>query len=620
MWEPNEQLLLRAPVRYKKHEGTLFVTPRRVAWQQQGSSQLIPSIHYNDIGGLAQTPQSSPKILLKISVTAPVAKDYTFHFTSLKALQEREAIKSQVTELLARARGTSSSAVGTPRPITPTASMGVPSPMPATPPVTNSPSVQPPLETSSAAALQKPSTPIITNTPSQSAVSSPTSQQQQQQHPARTLRQEEFADRKALLTSSKELQTLHKELVVVGKSVSEEEFWASPYIKRIRQKLKRDAVSREGKQKGRSSRMVELKASQQEGSDVKYTLTSQIIHNIFTEFPSVKRAYDTNVPDKMSEQIFWKRFLASEFFHRSRTGGRPQLTPYDDIFDKCLQEEDEENSKPQTITRMDRIRFDIDLTATLEDHIESGNRPDFTMIPGREKQALPLIRRFNRHSSRVLETPPSKLKLPEPTATEEIEKDIILTDLVEQKPPEKIELDIQDTKRYFESQTGGSDQVKLNEEDTKKLLEGYKHEFENWRPDLVTGQDNFVKKRVADAVCEELTDTIKKKARYNEKSATDMRFPPQVQSKIHAFHMATNELLRHFWSSWEPYRADKNQRMVESLKRQKDKLKEVLISVVSFQGDPEKCKQTLMPDLQAVDRALETSQKRVNGRKKLMKV
>lgn len=51
MWEPNEQLLLRAAVRYRKHEGTLFVTPRRVAWQQQGSSQLTPSIYYNDIGG-----------------------------------------------------------------------------------------------------------------------------------------------------------------------------------------------------------------------------------------------------------------------------------------------------------------------------------------------------------------------------------------------------------------------------------------------------------------------------------------------------------------------------------------------------------------------------------------
>lgn len=55
MWHPNEQLLLRAAVRFKKHDGTLFVTPRRVAWQQQGSSQLTPSIYYNDILGTFDT-------------------------------------------------------------------------------------------------------------------------------------------------------------------------------------------------------------------------------------------------------------------------------------------------------------------------------------------------------------------------------------------------------------------------------------------------------------------------------------------------------------------------------------------------------------------------------------
>lgn len=66
-----------------------------------------------------------------------------------------------------------------------------------------------------------------------------------------------------------------------------------------------------------------------------------------------------------------------------------------------------ENSKPPPMSRMDKIRFDIDLSTTAEDHLDSGNAPDFTMKPGREAQSLPLIRRFNKHSSRVLETAPS---------------------------------------------------------------------------------------------------------------------------------------------------------------------------------------------------------------------
>jgi transcription initiation factor TFIIH subunit 1 len=220
---------------------------------------------------LAQTPDGSTKVLLKISAKPPISKDYTFQFTSAKNIQERESIKAQIAELLARARGLSSaSAIGTPAPITP--SSVVASPSPSTP-VTH---------VSSPVSLQQQATTKNTNQkqPSPSTPGSP-----------KTWRNEEFQDRKHLLTTSRELQTLHKELVVIGKSVDEEDFWSSPYVKRIRQKLKKDAVSREGKQKGKSSRMVELKPGQQEGSDIKYTLTSQIIHNIFTEFPSGKKKW-----------------------------------------------------------------------------------------------------------------------------------------------------------------------------------------------------------------------------------------------------------------------------------------------------------------------------------------
>lgn len=216
----------------------------------------------------------------------------------------------------------------------------------------------------------------------------------------------------------------------------------------------------------------------------------------------------------MSEQNFWKRFLASEFFHRSRTGQRSQLAPYDDIFDRCLQEEDEENSRPPTISRMDKIRFDLDLTSTQEDHILGGNAPDFTMRPGREAQSLPLIRRFNRHSSRVLETPPSKLRK-EVHEDDDIEKDIIIQDLLDEPPPEKIVLDIQDTRRYFESQSGGQDGTEISEVDTKQLLNTYKRKFEGWQPEITK---QVVNPQLADRVCIELTMTIKKKIKYNEKT------------------------------------------------------------------------------------------------------
>lgn len=67
--------------------------------------------------------------------------------------------------------------------------------------------------------------------------------------------------------------------------------------------------------------------------------------------------------------------------------------------------------------------------------------------------------------------------------------------------------------------------------------------------------------------------------------------PQQVQQQIQGFHSTTNEILRHFWSSWDPYVAEKNLRMIESLKKQQVKLKDVLALVVSYEGNPEKCKQ-----------------------------
>lgn len=45
-----------------------------------------------------------------------------------------------------------------------------------------------------------------------------------------------------------------------------------------------------------------------------------------------------------------------------------------------------------------------------------------------------------------------------------MEKDIIIRELLDEAPSEKIILDIQDTRRYFESQTGGQDEVKMSEQ------------------------------------------------------------------------------------------------------------------------------------------------------------
>lgn len=113
-----------------------------------------------------------------------------------------------------------------------------------------------------------------------------------------------------------------------------------------------------------------------------------------------------------------------------------------------------------------------------------------------------------------------KTKRPEPTFEDEIQKDIIITDLLDEKPPEKIILDIQDTRRYFESQTGGLDEKKLSENDTINLLVGYKRKFGGWQPEMT---NDIINPRAADKVCVELTNIIKKKIRHDDRSAAGKR-------------------------------------------------------------------------------------------------
>lgn len=113
------------------------------------------------------------------------------------------------------------------------------------------------------------------------------------------------------------------------------------------------------------------------------------------------------------------------------------------------------------------------------------------------------------------------VKRAELTFEQEVERNIIIPDLLNEAPSEKIILDIQDTRRYFESQTGGQDAVKISEEDTKRLLSGYKRKFEGWQPEMAK---LVMKPHSADKVCMELTMTIKKKARHDDKSVAGKDF------------------------------------------------------------------------------------------------
>lgn len=54
--------------------------------------------------------------------------------------------------------------------------------------------------------------------------------------------------------------------------------------------------------------------------------------------------------------------------------------------------------------REEGVDMFIDLGATAEDHTDTGNEKDVTMQAGKQRAVLPLIRKFNEHSGRLLNT------------------------------------------------------------------------------------------------------------------------------------------------------------------------------------------------------------------------
>ena len=204
--------------------------------------------------------------------------------------------------------------------------------------------------------------------------------------------------RQQLLSKDLNLCQNHKNWVNKG-FIKENEFWET-----LKEKLKEQEWLN-SQNKGPSSLLLsELKpsGSGESSNDLKYTLNPEIIHSIFTTYPAVLKAYQENVPLKMTEKEFWIKYFSSQYYYRKKMGSTSNTKISGDIFDMYAEIDDEDlliSPKNLIYTPSNNL---LDLASTNQDHEETGNRLDFTMRHGKIKESLGLIRRFNRHSDMVL--------------------------------------------------------------------------------------------------------------------------------------------------------------------------------------------------------------------------
>ncbi|KAG8047160.1 hypothetical protein GUJ93_ZPchr0008g13790 [Zizania palustris] len=124
----------------------------------------------------------------------------------------------------------------------------------------------------------------------------------------------EMQRRMKLLQDDSELQKLHKKFVL-GNILQESEFWAS------RKNLLDDEANKGSKQRPgfKSAMLADVRPSADGRTNkVTFSLTTEIIHQIFAEKPAVHRAFLDFVPKKMSEKDFWTKYFRAEYLVRTK--------------------------------------------------------------------------------------------------------------------------------------------------------------------------------------------------------------------------------------------------------------------------------------------------------------
>ncbi|KAK0225922.1 hypothetical protein IW262DRAFT_1267984 [Armillaria fumosa] len=571
-----------AKASYKKLPGTLQLTDTHLQWTQDGKSAPSVRVPNTEAASLFCSKAGAAQVRMKLALVGDdTGHNFTFTSPQPVALNEREKFKTELTTIIGKNKGAPD---GTSRlPVSAfTLSTSTPVANASSSKLLASSSKPSTSRAASVSSSENRATPILAGS-----------------DPA-----QDFRLRKTILLGNPELGTLHRELVIGGQ-ITEAEFWEG------REHLVLAQAAAESQRKGKPGQLVDPRPETVEGGEVKIRITPQLVHDIFDEYPVVAKAYSDTIPEKLSEEQFWKRYFQSKLFNAHRASIRSSATQHvvkaDPIFDKYLEKDDDELEPRRQLT--DEVELYVDLAATREDHEETGNIKDITMQAGRQRGALPLIRKFNEHSERLLnaalgEGPPAKRRRVEDDAQ------IDLDDLHDPEASTGIILEMQDRQRYFEGRKAVNSNSARKNIDFGSIVREAKSNFSQWETDLALLK---LERKPGDAALLSMTQNVA--ARLDVRSKTN-DLPDGFFRQMTSCQTAANEFLRQFWSATYPsgydlsaavtpaQKAAKATKMIGYLSKTHEKV-EALVRAAQQQGlDANGIEIAMKPVLTAVDRAL----------------
>ena len=409
-------------------------TPSKLIWKaiDQDKSLEIP---LNKLSKLQASPESSPKMLLRLFYLlpdSPEVKDLRLTFNNRQTMT---AVKETLQTIVARQKTVIKD---TP---TPAQNVGTPSNgTPATPGDNsneNSPSPGDPLDFSNPQSLSD--TSLLKN---------------------RQLQQK-------LLLEDKTLRNIFTQSVIKFK-LSPAIFWST----RVGQ-LRTFALSI-CQHRGPYNVLSTIKPVATSDNQVNVNVTRDTIKEIFETYPIIRRACQELVPEKLNEGEFWSRFFNSKLFRRLRGDKiNNSNTRGDTVIDKYLYLDGDIAETEESVTKGEtagsakdkKVNKFIDLLGNEVDNSQKlGVSPDFTMkfsdetdgkngpssnrpqssSGKKENEMLVLMKNMNKLSSKMIgysnNAPADALASDE--MIEEMEKEVEISDLNEADEIQYVELNL----------------------------------------------------------------------------------------------------------------------------------------------------------------------------------
>ncbi|KAF5239588.1 hypothetical protein FAUST_4909 [Fusarium austroamericanum] len=404
---------------FKKKEGVLTLTSdhQLVTWTPNSGGPPTVTLNINNITNLQQTPDSSPKVMLKIfeKVGDADPATYLFHFNTAEAKDEAKAVKDLLSSLLASSRGGDATV---PKPSGSNGGSSTPNPSAA-----NAGSGSASMAFASAVNSQHTS---FSRWFDDSQLRNDIELQQSLMRKETSLHQ----------TYVEAMQTKPESL---SGAAFNAQFWST------RTNILRAHAIEINQKKGAYNVLSTVKPKTVDG-ELKLNISVEQVQMIFAQHPLIKRVYNENVP-KLSEAEFWSRFFLSRLSKKLRGERVAENDPTDPLFDKY--DPSENTVAIQSKIMAQQVPHIIDIEANEENQggFRSGNAKDVEMRP---RANMPIVKTLNSLSEKIMaNVAPSDANTDDPDGGYNAYVQLALRDLKGDAQEHRIMLNVKEQNKFF---------------------------------------------------------------------------------------------------------------------------------------------------------------------------